>query len=98
MDSGVAPRHSHHLARLLPSTSSPPLGGRPRHSRQTMLHIDSNTIGDHLEDIPKPPPPIHVDDGEFTPTYDPSPDLAELGPMISEIGTFHVLTLGLIPH
>ena len=35
---------------------------------------------DRLEDIPKPPPPICVDDGEFTPTYDPSPDLAELGP------------------
>ena len=54
-----------------------------------MSHIDSHTMGDHLEDIPEPPPPIRVDDGEFTPTYDPSPDLAELGPVISEIGTFH---------
>ena len=30
-----------------------------------------------------------MDDGEFTPTYDPSPDMTELGPVISEIGTFH---------
>ena len=43
-------------------------------------------MGDCLEDIPEPPPPIRVDDGEFTPTYDPSPDLAELGPIIYEIG------------
>ena len=46
-------------------------------------------MGDHLEDIPEPPSPIRVDDREFTPTYDPSPDLAELGPVIVEIGTFH---------
>ena len=46
-------------------------------------------MGDHIEDIPEPPSPIRVDDGEFTPTYDPSPDLAELGPVIFEIGTFH---------
>ena len=26
---------------------------------------------------------------EFTPTYDPSPNLTKLGPVISEIGTFH---------
>ena len=30
-----------------------------------------------------------MEDGEFTPTYDPSPDLIELGPVIFEIGTFH---------
>ena len=33
-----------------------------------------------------------MDDGEFTPTYDPSPNMlviSELGPIISEIGTFH---------
>ena len=42
-----------------------------------------------MESIPEPPSPIKVEDGEFTPTYDPSPDLAELGPMIFEIGTFH---------
>ena len=54
-----------------------------------MLHIDSHTMGDHLEDIPEPPSLIHVDDGEFTPTYDPSPNLAELGLVISEVGTFH---------
>ena len=46
-------------------------------------------MGDRLEDIPEPPPPIRVDDGEFTPTYDPSPDLDELGPVISEIGEMH---------
>ena len=45
-------------------------------------------MGDHIEGIPEPPSPIRVDDGGFTPTYDPSPDLDELGPMISEIGTF----------
>ena len=45
-------------------------------------------MGDHIEGIPEPPSPIHVDDEEFTPTYDPSPDLAELGPVIYEIGTF----------
>ena len=54
-----------------------------------MSHIDSHTMGDSSEGIPEPPPPIHVDDGEFTPTYDPSPDLAEFGPVISEIGAMH---------
>ena len=83
MDSGAAPRRSCHLAGLLPSTSPPPLGERPRQSRRTISHIDSHTMGDHLEGIPEPPSPIHVDDGEFTPTYDPSPDLAKLGPVIS---------------
>ena len=89
MDSGVAPRHSCHLGRLSPSTSPPPLGERNRQSRRTTSHIDSHTIGDHIEGILEPPSPIHVEDGEFTPTYDPSPDLTELGPMIFEIGTFH---------
>ena len=46
-------------------------------------------MGDHVEGIPEPPSPIQVEDGEFTPTYDPSPDLTDLGPVISEIGTFH---------
>ena len=46
-------------------------------------------MGDQVEGIPEPPSPIHVEDGEFTPTYDPSPDLTKLGPVISEIGTFH---------
>ena len=46
-------------------------------------------MGDSLEGIPELPPPIRVDNGEFTPTYDPSPDLTELGPMISEIGAIH---------
>ena len=30
-----------------------------------------------------------MDDREFTPTYDPSPDMTDLGLVISEIGTFH---------
>ena len=42
-----------------------------------------------MESIPEPPSPIQVEDGEFTPTYDPSPELAEFGPIISKIGTFH---------
>ena len=46
-------------------------------------------MGDHEEGIPKPPSPIQVEYGEFTPTYDPSPDMTELGPVIFEIGTFH---------
>ena len=46
-------------------------------------------MGDHIEGIPEPPSPIRVDDGEFTPTYNPSSDLDELGPVIFEIGTFH---------
>ena len=36
--------------------------------------------------------PLWVDDEEFTPTYDPSPNMpvpSELGPVISEIGIFH---------
>ena len=55
---------------------------------------------DHSETIPEPPPPIHIDDGELTPTYDPSPDLAEIGPVISQIDLcmIDLLTLGLIPH
>ena len=89
MDSGATPRRSCHLAGLPPSTSPPPLGERPRQSRRTMSHIDSQTMGDRLEDIPEPPPPIRVDNGEFTPTYDPSPDLAELGLVIYNIGTMH---------
>ena len=48
-----------------------------------MSHTDSHTMGDHSEDIPEPPPPIRVNDGEFTPTYDTSPDLVEFCPVIS---------------
>ena len=87
MDSSAVPCRSRHLAGLSPSTSPRPLGKRPRQSRWTMSHTDSHTMGDRLEDIPEPPPPICVDDGEFTPTYDTSPNLAELGPVIYEIGT-----------
>ena len=86
MDSGAAPRRSRRLPGLLPSTSPPPLGEIPRQSRRTISHIDSHTMGDHLEGIPEPPSLIRVDDGEYTPTYDPSPDLAELGSVISKIG------------
>ena len=89
MDSSVIPYHSCRLAGLLPSTSPPPLGERDRQSRRTTSHIETHTMGDHKEGIPEPPSPIRVDDGEFTPSYDPSPDLTELGPMISEIETFH---------
>ena len=83
MDSSVVLCRSHRLAGLLPSTSPPPFGEGPSWSRWTMSHIDSHTMEDHLEIIPDPPPPIHIDDGELTPTYDPSPDLAEIGPVIS---------------
>ena len=89
MDSGTAPCRSRRLAGLPPSTYPPPLGERPRQYMWTISQIDSNTMGDHLECIAEQPFPIHVDDGEFTPTYDPSPDLAELGPMISDLGTMH---------
>ena len=99
MDLSAAPHHSCHLAGLMPSTSPPPLGERNRRSRQTTLHIDSHMMGDHEDGIPELSSPLRVDDGEFTPTYDPSPDMpmiSELGPVISklgsvifEIGTFH---------
>ena len=46
-------------------------------------------MGDHEEGIPKPPSPIQVKDGEFTPTYGPSLDMTKLGPVISKIGTFN---------
>ena len=84
MDSGAAPHHSRSLPGLSPSTSPPPLGARNRQSRWTTSHIDSHTMGDHIKCIPEPPSPIHVEDGEFTPNHDPSPDLNELGPVISE--------------
>ena len=100
MDSSAAPHCSCHLAGLPPSTSPPPLGERDRQSRWTASHIDSHTMGDHEEGIPKPPSPIRVEDGEFTPNYDPSLDLTKLGPVISKIGTFHdrPINLVLIPY
>ena len=58
-------------------------------------------MGDHSKDTSDSlPPPIRVDDGDFTPTYDPSPDLTELGPMIYEIGASfdRLFILGLTPH
>ena len=89
MDSGLVPHHSHHLAGLSLSTSPPPLGERDKRSRWTTSHIDSHMMGDYVEGIPEPTSPIHMEDGEFNPNYDPSPDLTELGPIISKIGTFH---------
>ena len=99
MDSGATPRHSHRLAGIPPSTSTPHLGERNRQSRWTTSHIDSHTMGDHEEGILEPPSPIQVEYGEFTPNYDPSPDLTKLGPVIYEIGSFHdILILVFIPH
>ena len=83
MESGAVPRRSRRLAGLLPSSSPPPLGEGPRRSRRTVSHIDSHTMEDHSETIPEPPPPIRIDNGELTPTYDPSPDLAEFDLVIS---------------
>ena len=65
MDSSADHRRSHCLAGLLPSKSPPPLGEINRHSRWTTLHIDSHTMGDHVEGIHEPPSPIQVKDGEF---------------------------------
>ena len=89
MESGAVPHHSCQLAGLSPSTSPPPLGERPRNSMRTMSHTDSHNMGDHSEDISEPPPPVRIDDGELTPKYDPPPDLAEFGPVISQIGYLH---------
>ena len=89
MDSGVTPRRSCCLAGILPSTYPPPLGERDRQSKWTTSHIDLHTMGDHEEGITEPPSPIPMKDGEFTPTYDPSPDMTKLGLVIFEIGTFH---------
>ena len=54
-----------------------------------MSHTNSHTMEDHSETISEPPPPIRIDDGELNPTYDPSLDLAEFGPVISQIGYLH---------
>ena len=51
MDLDVTPHHSHHLARLPPSTSPPPLGERTRQFKRTHSHFDSNTMGDHEHEI-----------------------------------------------
>ena len=92
MDSSAAPCLSLHLTRLPPSISPPPLGERNKRSRWTTSHIVSHTMGDHEDGILELSSPLQVDDGEFTPTYDPSPNMpviSKLGPIIFEIGTFH---------
>ena len=67
---------SHHLARLPPLTSPPPLGERKRQSGQTTYHIDSHTMGDHEDEIPEmSSPPQEVGEEDPTPVYDPSPDI-----------------------
>ena len=76
MESSAAPHHSRRLAGLPPSTSPPPLGERSRRSKRTTSHIDSHTMGDHEDKIPKLPSSLHeVEEEEPTPTYDPSPDI-----------------------
>ena len=76
MDPGVAPHHSRRLERLPPSTYPPPLGERKRPSRWTTSHIDSHTMGDHENKIPKlSSPPQEVGEEDPTPVYDPSPDI-----------------------
>ena len=67
MESGAALSCSRRLVGLPHSTSPPPLGVRNRQSKRTTSHIDSHTMGDHIEGIPELPSPIHVEDGEFTP-------------------------------
>ena len=62
MDLGVTPRH---LAGLLPSTYPPPLRERDQQFRWTTSHIDSHTMGDHVEGIPKPPSSIQVEMGSL---------------------------------
>ena len=72
MDSGAALHCYFHLAGLLTSTSPPPLGERNRQSRWTTSHIDSHTMGDHEDEIPKmSSPPHEVGDADSTPVYDP---------------------------
>ena len=73
MDSGAAPHHSFHLARLPPSTSPPPLGEETRQSGRTTSHFDSHTMGDHEDEILEmSSPPHEVGEEDPTSTYDPS--------------------------
>ena len=56
MDSGVAHHRCCHLARLLPSTYSPPFGERARQSERTNSHFDSHTdltMSHHELEIPE---------------------------------------------
>ena len=76
MDSGVALRRSCRLAGIPHSTSPLPLGERNRLSGWTTSHIDSHTMGDHENEIPKLySPPHEVGEEDPIPIYDPSPDI-----------------------
>ena len=73
MDLGAEPCHSLCLARIIPSTSPPPLGERTRQAGWTTSHFDSHTIGDHEDEIPDmSSPPHEVGEEDPTRTYDPS--------------------------
>ena len=39
------------------------------------MHIDSHAMGDHEDGIPELSSLTQVEDREFTPTFDPSPDM-----------------------
>ena len=59
MDPSAAPRLSHHLAGLPPSTTPSPLGERTRHSKQTSHQFDSHrdlTMSRHEPEVPEIPP------------------------------------------
>ena len=72
MYSGVAPRHSRHLAGLPTSTSPPPLRERTKQSGQTTSRFDSHTMGYHEDEIPEmSSPPHEVGEEDPTSTYDP---------------------------
>ena len=76
MDSGTTLRCSCHLARLSPSMSPPPLGERNRQFGRITSHVDSHTMRDHEDEIPKmSSPPHEVGDVDSTPVYDPSPKI-----------------------
>ena len=72
----MAPRCSHHLVGIPPSTSPPLLGEISKRSRRNHTHIDSHTMGDHEDEILElPSSPHKVEEEEPIPTYDPSPDI-----------------------
>ena len=73
MDSCVAPRPSHRLVGIPPSTSPPPLGERTRQFKWTTSHFDSHTMGNNEDEIlDMSSPPHEVGEEDPTSTYDPS--------------------------